>query len=782
MSRRAQLRQAATLAFSALWGAGSTSEAPDTRSPREAALSEPQAPMRRWTGSRHPTGIAVLAQQLTPSKIAGYLQQANEGDPRSFAQLVREIQDRDAHIVAALGVRKRAVANLPWELVPATEDAVDRQIAEICTQRIRQMTRLRQGLLGLLDAVMTGYAGAEIEWQLKGGLLVPQRLLYRPSHWLKPDPDDYAAWRVIDDANLVDGVPLAPYKWVMHLAQAKSGWPIEAGLGRVLVWWYLFKNYGLKDWVSYNEKFGSPLRLGKYPVGTDGRDIDKLDEALRQLGVDASACIPTDMSVEFVADSGSKTGNSTHEAFQNFANHEISKVLLGSTLTIEGGPNGTQALGTVHNDVRADIRDADALELAETLTRDLVRPMVALNWGGQAQVPEWRFETDPAPDRRADAEAQEVRGRVFAAARTLGVTVSMAQLREELDLRAPEAGESVLPPVVPVPGGSFRLLATDWCGPGCRHEPIMAAARGQVSAVVQFEDLLGAHRKAILAAWQEIVDQLRREVGDRIDRATLEARLADALRRIDTTAYSRELAEAGVSAQVLGLAQTLPPADPPRPGRPAGSPLDHPEQWAAHLGKTLEDWRGRVDQQRRAAEEAVRFALARTAKDLLDSVLLAEDGAEADAAGSSLDTSSTSPQRTESVLDGAASSSWGAGRWDGLVADASRRPYLRYNTMQDAQVRPAHQAMLGRIYPASHPIWNVWRPPNGYGCRCWVTAHTGAEVAAHGWEITEDYPSVEGQPAVPDAGWQRHHGEVDYDWTDLPDTWRSALNTRQEAP
>ena len=36
---------------------------------------------------------------------------------------------------------------------------------------------------------------------------------------------------------------------------------------RIVSWMYLFKNYTVKDWVSFCEVYGMPLRIGKYDPG-----------------------------------------------------------------------------------------------------------------------------------------------------------------------------------------------------------------------------------------------------------------------------------------------------------------------------------------------------------------------------------------------------------------------------------------------------------------------------------------------------------------------------------
>ena len=55
--------------------------------------------------------------------------------------------------------------------------------------------------------------------------------------------------------------PLTPFKFVTHIAKAKSGLPIRGGLARAAGYAYLFKNYVFKDWVVYAEIFGKGYAL-----------------------------------------------------------------------------------------------------------------------------------------------------------------------------------------------------------------------------------------------------------------------------------------------------------------------------------------------------------------------------------------------------------------------------------------------------------------------------------------------------------------------------------------
>jgi len=69
---------------------------------------------------------------------------------------------------------------------------------------------------------------------------------------------------------------------------------------RVIAWMYLFKNYTMKDWVSFAEIYGLPLRLGKYQQGASEDDKRALMQALVQIGADAAGIIPDGTTIDFV--------------------------------------------------------------------------------------------------------------------------------------------------------------------------------------------------------------------------------------------------------------------------------------------------------------------------------------------------------------------------------------------------------------------------------------------------------------------------------------------------
>jgi hypothetical protein len=82
------------------------------------------------------------------------------------------------------------------------------------------------------------------------------------------------------------------FRWLVHRHSGRCGWLERVGLLRTLAWTYLFKNYALRDWVTFAEVYGMPLRLGRYKSHSSPDDRRALRDALVSLGSDAAGIIP----------------------------------------------------------------------------------------------------------------------------------------------------------------------------------------------------------------------------------------------------------------------------------------------------------------------------------------------------------------------------------------------------------------------------------------------------------------------------------------------------------
>jgi phage gp29-like protein len=177
-----------------------------------------------------------------------------------------------------------------------------------------------------------------------------------------------------------------------------------------------------------------------------------------------------------------------HKELVQAMNAEISKIVLGETLTTEMGQNGARAASETHNDVRTELADADADMLSEELNESLLRWMVELNLPGAAQPMVWR-KAPEEPDLLADATLDEKLFKVgYEPTEELVLERYGPGYRRIAGSKPatppPEFAEGEDPATIP------EALADQLARRGAPAQAAMLAAiRAEVSAAVDFADL-----------------------------------------------------------------------------------------------------------------------------------------------------------------------------------------------------------------------------------------------------------------------------------------------------
>lgn len=508
---------------------------PDGQPIRTADLREPQtsrlgALQREFQG--HPS------RGLTPARLAALLEAAEQGDLVAQYELFEDMEEKDGHIHAEMGKRRRAVTGLAWDIVPPPNaSAAEKAAAKWLKEVVAEIPDLEDALYDLTDAVGKGFAALEYEWHRLDGTWLPQTVTHRPQSWFRLHRGYRQELRLRD--HTVEGTPLQPFGWLVHTHKCKSGYLERSGLFRVLVWPYLFKNYSVADLAEWLEIYGIPLRMGKYPVGASEKEKAALLRALVSVGHNAAGIMPSGMEIDFKE---AATGDARpFEVMLDWCERTESKVILGATLTSQAdrGSN-TNALGNVHNEVRKDLRDSDAKQLAATLTRELLYPIVALNGRADSirRAPRWLFDVSEAEDIKAYADALP---RLVA----IGMRIPRQWAQEQVGIPEPEGDEEVLG-VRPVP-------ATDPQPPvaATRAEAHLAArvddaGRDYVDALV---DALAERAGAVTDGW---LDTLRAIVASAESYDELLGRLAELLGSLPLEELGRVLDEAIAAAGMAG--------------------------------------------------------------------------------------------------------------------------------------------------------------------------------------------------------------------------------------
>ena len=93
------------------------------------------------------------------------------------------------------------------------------------------------------------------------------------------------------------------------------------------------------------------------------------------------------------------------------------------------------------------------------------------------------------------------------------------------------------------------------------------------------------------------------------------------------------------------------------------------------------------------------------------------------------------------------------GRFKQMKAAAALRPYWQYSAVDDKRTRPTHAALHGLVYPADHPFWDTWYPPNGFRCRCNMKSLSARQVEKRGLEVqSKDITGTLVEPIDPATG------------------------------
>ncbi|OHD21798.1 MAG: hypothetical protein A2Y38_13005 [Spirochaetes bacterium GWB1_59_5] len=386
----------------------------------------------------------AVAPGLTPVSLARLLQDAGAGETTAYLTLAEEMEEKDLHYASVIGTRKRAVTRLPIQVEAAADDSTSVKIADAVRALVKQ-TSFRELLTDAMDAIGKGFSVTEILWNTAKIPWAPARYAWRDPRFFVFDQNDMQQIRLKDLADPIHGIPLDPYKFIVHKPKLKSGIPIRSGIAFLACWAWLFKNYTVRDWMAFAEVFGMPIRLGKYGKDAEPKDIDILKLAVANIGVDMTGVFPESMMIEII-EQNAKNGENLFRTTADWFDSQISKGVLGQTATTQGTP-GKLGNDDVQNEVRQDIRDSDAEQLEETLNRDLVIPFVILNFGPQAEYPRLTLKEPDADDLTLLVEALEKLV-------PLGLEVEQSVIRDKLGLPDPAKGAKLLsstPPPVETP-------------------------------------------------------------------------------------------------------------------------------------------------------------------------------------------------------------------------------------------------------------------------------------------------------------------------------------------
>jgi phage gp29-like protein len=353
--------------------------------------------------------------------------------------------ERDPKVFETLQKRKLALTSRVWKCEPPEGDT-SRAAKKAADMVKSQLQGLGFNLLttNMHDATMKGLSPHEIMWARDGNeIRATEALDVEP--WifqfkLQPDEDEYTfarcGVRLLTARNYSDGEKVPHRKFLLHRYGAKYNNPWGLGLGTRLFWPVFFKRQGIQFWLSFAERFGTPVPVGKYPSNATPTERATLKSALRAFQQEASIMVPQGMEIDLLE--AARSGIDTYERLCRYMDDQIAGVILGKSGGIGSGGQLASAIN-IENEVRLELTKADGELISDTLGQQLVRWIVDYNMPGTPYPRVYREIEEPT-DVQKLAETKKT---IF----DMGFKPTLESIKEDFGGNYTEVNAKV--PVVP---------------------------------------------------------------------------------------------------------------------------------------------------------------------------------------------------------------------------------------------------------------------------------------------------------------------------------------------
>lgn len=299
--------------------------------------------------------------------------------------------DADGHLSGCVKQREGFVMAKSFKLVDAKGNESDEVLHYFDKSWFKQLCRLS------LDAVYWGYSLIELGEVItdsdglrsySGVRLIPRKhVIAEKGRVIRQLGDD---WRT--------GINYHEPPFSSWLIEA--GWPDNLGLFLKAAQHTIPKKNMLAFWDTFGEIFGMPMRIAK-TASRDTKEIDRLHQMLVNAGASQTAIMPLDTELEFIESTRGDTYNVYNQRIDR-ANSEISKLIIGQTMTIEDGSSLSQS--QTHLKVFQNLVEDDADMLRDIVNNQLIPRMIEHGFPIKGYRFEWDDSIDYTPEQQVAYE------------------------------------------------------------------------------------------------------------------------------------------------------------------------------------------------------------------------------------------------------------------------------------------------------------------------------------------------------------------------------------------
>lgn len=377
-----------------------------------------------------------------------------------------DMEEKDDCIASSLETRKDGVLSLPRRVLPASNTRQDKKVAEFVEETLEG--RFRRGgesyfgfdqiLYEMLDGMAKGVAIGEIVFGDGGDHVYISDVKFKPQHMFSFADGPMAAYSTPSYLGLQTGqlrlrMPLSfnspligengelpEGRFAVATYRPRYGNRWGGPQLRKVFWPSWFKRMSLKQWLRYLEK-GSGSVVTKYNDGAGNAEKQLALDTARAINEESAVAIPKKFLVEVLEHVRQSMGGAYEGMADGVCNNAIMRVILGQTLTSRGSEGGgSRALGDVHNQVRAEKKEADAKFCMRHVNKCFVPPLVLFKFGPNARLPYWTMDYEPKRNLSADSI---IHSRLAGD----GLEIPKKFIYKNYQIPEPAEGEAVLKPL-----------------------------------------------------------------------------------------------------------------------------------------------------------------------------------------------------------------------------------------------------------------------------------------------------------------------------------------------
>ena len=174
------------------------------------------------------------------------------------------------------------------------------------------------------------------------------------------------------------------------------------------------KKNALAFWDTFAEIFGMPMRIA-HTTTRDDKELAKMEKMMAEMGTEGWGLFQEGTDIEVVESSKGDAFN-VYDKRVDRANSELSKLVIGQTMTIEDGSSLSQS--ETHLEVFENLIDADRDMLCDIINEQLIPRMIRHGFPLQGLQFKWDDSVDYTPEQQKAVEElvvnnYEVEGKYF---------------------------------------------------------------------------------------------------------------------------------------------------------------------------------------------------------------------------------------------------------------------------------------------------------------------------------------------------------------------------------